>query len=280
MTLVPASAETIFHIGSFPITNAIINSWIAVIFFVLIVYFLQKKSDLVPRGLQNLVEGIIEFMLSEINKITNDNKKTKAFLPIVGTIFVFILFSNWFGLMPGTGSIGFWHTHAGHRELIPFLRSSASDLNLTLAIALFAVASSHYYGLKQLGAVKHISKFINFRGIFKAFSKGPMEVVTAIIEFGVGLIEIISEFAKVLSLSLRLFGNVFAGEVLMTVMLGLFSFFLPIPFIFLEILVGIIQATVFAMLTLAYLTVATIDHEDHDEKNEKQSTEEKMELVV
>jgi len=182
--------------------------------------------------------------------------------------------------MPGTGSIGIWEFHHGSQILVPFLRPAASDWNLTLAIAAFAVIMSHYYGVRALGLSNHFSKFINFRGIYRAVKHGPMAVVVAMIEFGVGLIEIVSEIAKITSLSLRLFGNIFAGEVLITVMLGLFAFFVPIPFMFLELLVGVIQATVFAMLTLAYLTVATSSHENEDQAEHETQKEQPIALKV
>jgi F-type H+-transporting ATPase subunit a len=262
----PAAAEPIFHLGSFPITNSMFNGWIAVVFFVLIAFFIRKRSALVPKGFQNVMEGVVEFLLKEVEKVTGDKKKARKFLPIVGTIFLFILFSNWLGLLPGTGSIGIWGEIHGKLELIPLLRPAASDLNLTLGIALFAVITSHVMAVATVGPLTHISKFINIRGIFRAIPKGPMAIVVAVIEFGVGFIEIISEIAKVVSLSLRLFGNIFAGEVLMTVMLGLMALVVPIPFMFLEILVGAVQATVFAMLTLAYLVVAT-DEQEHEEEH-------------
>jgi F-type H+-transporting ATPase subunit a len=265
MTIPPAAAEPLWHLGNFPITNAMINGWIAVVFFVCLAFILRSILHEKPKGLQNLAEVLVEFFLDQIEKVTGDKARARKFLPIIGTIFLFILFSNWLGLLPGTGSIGIWEMIHGEKELVPLLRPAASDLNLTLAIALFAVLSSHVLGILSIGPFHHISKFVNLAGIVKALKKGPMAIIVACIEFGVGFIEIISEIAKVLSLSLRLFGNIFAGEVLMTVMLGLFSLFLPIPFIFLEILVGAIQATVFAMLTLAYLTVATTSHaqEEH-----------------
>ncbi|NBS41234.1 ATP synthase F0 subunit A [bacterium] len=266
MTIPPAAAEQIFHIGTFPITNAMVNGWIAVAFFVLVAILVSGKKKLVPSGVQNIAEAVVEFMLGEVQKVTGDPKRARLFLPIVGTIFLFVLFSNWLGLIPGTGSIGFWEVKHGVRELIPLLRPAGSDLNFTLAIAAFAVLASHAFGIRALGVTNHVSKFVNVRGIFRAFKHGPMAVVVACIEFGVGLIEIVSEIAKVLSLSLRLFGNVFAGEVLMTVMLGIFAYLLPLPFVFLEVLVGVIQATVFSLLTLAYLTVATEAHgEEHAE---------------
>ena len=264
LVLPPVAAEPLFHFGSFPVTNSMINSWIAVVFFVLIACIVRKKDALVPKGLQNVVEGVIEFLLKEVEKVVGDKKKSRQFLPIVGTIFLFILFSNWIGLLPGTGSIGVWGLMHGEVELIPLLRPAASDLNFTLAIALFAVITSHIMALMTIGPVNHFSKFINIRGIVQSLKKGPIAVAVAIVEFGVGLIEIVGEIAKVVSLSLRLFGNIFAGEVLITVMLGLLAYIVPIPFMFLELLVGAVQATVFAMLTLAYLVVATDDHGHED----------------
>ncbi len=261
----PAAAEPLFHIGSFPITNALVNGWIAVIFFVVIGFLLRARNSKTPRGLQNAAEALVEFLLAEIEKVAGDRTHAKKFLPIVGGIFLFLLFSNWLGLLPGTGSIGIYEIINNERELVPLLRPAASDLNLTLAMAVFAIAASHLMGLLTVGPMNHISKFINIRGILRALKKGPMAVVVAIIETFVGLLEIIGECAKVLSLSLRLFGNIFAGEVLITVMLGLAAFLVPIPFMLLELLVGAVQATVFAMLTLAYLTVATSQHEESGE---------------
>ncbi len=264
--MVPLAAEPIAHIGSFPITNGMVNAWIAVIFFILVAAIARSRKGLVPKGIHNFFEAVVEFLLNEAQKVTGDRARAKAFLPLVGTIFLFVLFSNWIGQVPGTGSIGVWEVIHGQKELIPLLRPATSDLNMTLAIAAMAVVASHVFGLMKLGPINHVSKFVNIRGIFQSFKKGPMAVVVACIEFGVGLIEIVSEIAKVLSLSLRLFGNIFAGEVLMTVIMGIFAFFLPLPFMFLEILVGVIQATVFAMLTLAYLTVSTEAHgEEHEE---------------
>ncbi len=261
LVIPPVAAEPVFHIGSFVVTNTLVNGWIAVLFFVVVGFLIRTRTALIPKGFQNVVEGVVEFLLSEVEKVTGDKKKARTFLPIVGTIFLFVLFSNWFGLIPGTGSIGVWGEMHGKVELIPLLRPSTSDINLTLAIAFFSVIVSHIFAVATVGPLSHISKFVNVRGIWRAIPKGPMAITVAFIELGVGFIEIISEVAKVASLSLRLFGNIFAGEVLITVMLGLLAYVVPIPFIFLEILVGAVQATVFAMLTLAYLVVATDEHE-------------------
>lgn len=261
------AAEPLFDVAGYTVTNAMLNAYVSVIFFIIIALIATRRKGLVPKGIHNVIEFLVEFVRNEIQKITEDKRKTKMFLPLVATIFFFILINNWMGLIPGTGTIGIYGEVHGALELIPLMRPATADLNLTLAIALFSVGATHFFGARELGWFNHFSKFLNFKGIVLSFRKGPMAVVIAFVEFFIGLIELVGEFAKTLSLSLRLFGNVFAGEILLTVMLSLFSYVLPIPFIFLEILVGVIQATVFAMLTLAFLVVATMEHghDDHDE---------------
>lgn len=265
LALVPLAAEPIAHLGAFPITNAMVNAWIVTAFFVVVAAVVSRRKTLVPTGVQNAIEGMIDVMSNEIEKIAGSRKHARAFFPLIATIFFVVLANNWLGLVPGTGTIGIYGIMHGEVELIPLLRPAGSDLNFTLAIAVTAVIFSHFAGVRAVGIIEYFSKFVNLKGIWKSLRHGPMAIVTAVIEFGVGLIEIIGEFAKTLSLSLRLFGNVFAGEILMTVMLGLVSYVVPIPFMFLEILVGVVQATVFAMLTLVYLIIATTPHGGHDE---------------
>ncbi len=262
----PLAAEPILFIGSFPVTNAMINSWVAVAFFVVLALVLSRKREIVPRGIQNAFEWIMEILMGFAEQVTGDKVNARKFFPIGATIFLFVLFSNWIGLMPGTGSIGVWQMHAGHVELIPMLRPAGSDLNLTLAIAAFSIVFTHIFGIIAIGVWKHFNKFINIMGIVHSFKKGPMAIIIAFIEFGVGLIELAGEVAKTLSLSLRLFGNIFAGEVLLTVLAGILAYGLPIPFMFLELLVGIIQASVFSILFMAFASVATMDlHADEEE---------------
>ncbi len=261
-SLAALAAEPLFQVGNFPITNALINSWLVVIFFILVAFIASRRTTLVPQGIHNVFEATVEFLLNETDKVTNDRTKSKVFFPLVATIFLYVLANNWLGLVPGTGTIGFFHGE----ELVPLLRPATADLNFTLALALFSLLVVQIAGIKASGLANYFSKFVNIRGIFQAISKGPMAIGVAVIEFFVGLLEIVSEFAKIASLSLRLFGNVFAGEVLLGVMMSLFAFVLPIPFMFLEVLVGAIQATVFAMLVLVFLVVATSGH-GHDEGN-------------
>jgi len=185
----------------------------------------------------------------------------------VGSLFLFILISNWMGLLPGTGTIGIWQMHHGEPELVPLLRPANTDLNMTLAMAVLAVAASHFLGIITIGFFKYANRFIKLGDIYHALkSFKPVNILTAVIEFFVGIIEIFSEVAKMVSLSLRLFGNIFAGEVLLTVLAGLVAYAVPLPFMALELLVGFIQAMVFAMLALVYLVMATTDaHGSHDE---------------
>lgn len=266
--IVPLAAEPVAHIGSFVITNSMLNTWIALGLFIILALVLRSRRALVPRGIQNFVETILEMLIDQIEKVTNDRARARRFLPIVGSLFVFILVSNWMGLIPGVGTIGVWGLHEGHVMLIPLFRAATSDLNTTLALAVLAVVSSHILGIMAIGFFRHAGKFIQLGGIWKSLRKGPVAIFAALIEFFVGILELIGEVAKMLSLSLRLFGNVFAGEVLLTVIAGLIAYAAPLPFIFLELIVGVVQATVFSMLTLVYLTVATEPphgEEGHDE---------------
>jgi len=253
-TLAP---EVLTTIGGISITNTMVNAWMAILVFLVLGLALRKRISLRPGKLQNWCEYFLDVMLGYFDQVTGDRKQTLRFLPIVGSIFFFILLSNWLGLLPGTGSIT-----VGHNML---LRPANTDLNLTVVMALTAVISSHLFGLLSVGVFTHLNRFIQIGSFIKSLKKGPVAILTAVIEFGVGLLEIVSEFAKVLSLSLRLFGNIFAGEVLITVIASLIGFLVPTPFMLLEVLVGVIQAAVFSMLTLVYLTVQTA--EPHSEEH-------------
>jgi F-type H+-transporting ATPase subunit a len=255
-TLAP---EVIFHIGGFPVTNTMVNVWLAIVVFFIIGLMLRKRLAVKPGKMQNFMEYFLEIMLGYFDQVTGDRKKTMRFLPIVGSVFFFILFSNWLGLLPGTGSITI-----GHNML---LRPANTDLNLTVAMALVSVIGSHLFGLFTVGVFTHLNKFVQIGTLIKSLTKGPIAIFTALIEMVVGVIEMISEVAKVLSLSLRLFGNIFAGEVLISVLSSLVGIIVPTPFMLLELLVGLIQAGVFTMLTLVYLTVMTTAPHGSEEHN-------------
>jgi len=167
-------------------------------------------------------------------------RKAEKYFPLVATIFIFILCSNFLGIFPGVGSITYHHT--------PLFRSPAADLNFTLAFAIVSVIVTNMIGMASVGAFAHLSKYFNF---------------TNPINFFIGILELVSEFAKIVSLSFRLFGNVFAGEVLLIIIFSLAPYFIPLPFLLLEVFVGLIQAFVFAMLTLVSVSLHTTMDSEH-----------------
>lgn len=257
-------AEPIFQLNNFSITNSLLNSWLTVVIIVLLSLSLSRKIQRIPRGIQNWAEKIMEGAMNLADSVTGSRKKTVKIFPIVFAIFLFILVNNWLGLLPGIGSIGFIESTGGHQVFVPLFRGSTADLNTTLALALFAVIGSNVFGIFAVGAWKFFNKYLNFKAFLEIpakIRKEPSVILVNPIKAFVGLIEIIGEVAKVASLSFRLFGNVFAGEVLLSAMAVILAFALPIPFMFLEVLVGVIQALIFAMLTLVYFTIASTAEE-------------------
>lgn len=247
--VISLAAEPIAHWGTFPITNTLVLSLIISISLIVFAITLSGNIRKIPTGIQNIVEMIIEGAIDFIDSIVQDRKQTYAFFPIVFTIFLFVIMSNWIELIPGLGSVGIWGEHLGETVLIPFIRSSSADMNVSLAIAIIAMFSVQAFGIMSLGVGGYAGKFL-----ISPFKK-PYFIGTF-----VGLLEIISEFAKVISFSFRLFGNIFAGEVLLLVIGFLAPYIIPLPFLFLEIFVGFVQALVFSMLTLVFLKNAVTAH--------------------
>ncbi len=237
-------AEEIFHWGTVPITNTLFLSVGTAVLLIFIMSLSRLKMALVPNGFQNAIEFSIESVLRIMDSVLGQRRRSEKYLPLVMTVFVFILFSNWLGLVPGIGSIELRNGHG----LVPLFRSPASDLNFTLALAIISVLATNVLGVISVGWRPHFSKFFNFRS--------P-------IGFFIGLLEFISEIAKVISFSFRLFGNVFAGEVLLAIAAFLIPYVIPLPFLFLEVFVGFIQAFIFSMLTLVFIAIATTEQESH-----------------
>ena len=253
-------AEPIYQIGDFSVTNSLFNSWLVVIIIIVVFWSLKKKINLVPKGFQNVLEMAVEWFLGVFDSVTGSRARSVKFFPLVFSFFIFILLSNWMGLLPGVGSIGQVVTEGHEKIFVPFLRGGTADLNTTLALAIIGVVASHAFGVAALGAWNYLNKFINIKAFLeipKKIRKDPAVLLVNPIKAFVGLIEIVGELAKVASLSFRLFGNIFAGEVLLASMSAILAFGLPIPFMFLEVIVGMIQALIFSMLILAYLTMST-----------------------
>ncbi len=235
------AAEKIFQLGSgFPVTNSMLTSWIAIGLLALFALAVSSNIKKIPGTLQSVAEILVEGLESLFASILHEH--ASKFFPFLATIFLFIISMNWLGLLPGVGTIGFFHEALAHgkEEFVPLFRAGTADLNTTLALAIITVIVIQTAGFTHLG-LDYAKKFINF--------SNP-------VNFFVGVLELILEFAKILSFSFRLFGNVFAGEVLLAVIAFLMPVIAPIPFLGMELFVGFIQALVFSMLTAVFLSLA------------------------
>jgi len=309
--IVELKAETLVDIGPFPLTNTILTSWIVIVLLGLLFYFATRKMSLIPRGIQNFAEMVLEAFYNLVVQTVGE-KHGRRFFPVVCTIFLYVVTSNWLGLCPSVATIGKVEPMAGHEEvrdegvvfdqaaginvimpgipswpphepksitldlpadateedkeaaleeatadlkpdqtagvLVPFFRSVNTDLNGPLALAIMSAIFVEYWGISTLGFFRYGSKFLNLRG-------GP-------IGFFVGILEFVAEAARLLSFTFRLFGNIFAGEILFLVII----FMLPVLALDLvyglELFVGLIQAFIFAMLTLVFGIVAVTSHEE------------------
>ncbi len=239
------AAEPIGHILGFPITNSMLGALLAAALLILVARASGKNASLKPGKLQNAMEMVLEFLLGLMDNVTNDRAKSKKFFPIVATIFFFVIAMNWIGLVPLFGTIGIREVVDGHKVLTPFLRGGTADLNMTVSIAMISVVAAQVFAVMYIGTKKHLRKY---------FNPNPTMMFP-------GIIELIGEFTKIISFSFRLFGNIFAGEVLLLVISTLVPLVAPIPFYFLELFVGFIQAFVFALLTLVFFQIATTAEE-------------------
>jgi F-type H+-transporting ATPase subunit a len=283
---VALSGEPLMPGGWF--SNTLLTTLLVDIVILVLAYLAGSNMKLVPSGLQNAMEALLEYLFNLAESVAGHRATT--FFPWAATVFLFVLVSNYFGLLPGVGSIGFYHIEehasaplagqlamadgklllaeegeADHGEgdhgeeeghgphFVPLFRAPSADLNVTFALAIATMVMVQVQGVRALGA-GYFRKFWNPSG--QGFMKG--------INIFVGILEAVSEVSRILSFAFRLFGNIFAGEVVLATVAFLVTFLIPIPFYALEILVGAVQALVFAMLALVFFTMATISH-GHDD---------------
>ncbi len=251
-------AEGLFHVAGFVITNTMLSAWVTLLVLTVVFLLAIRKRDLVPSGMQAWVEGYTEAMLSLVEGVAG-KAWGRRFFPLVATIFLFVITNNWLGLLPWVGPSVYISEEVvkeGHAEILhlPLFRNPNSDLNTTLGLALLAMIMVQYWGIRANGLPRYIGKFVNVHG--------P-------INFFVGILELISEVARAIAFTFRLFGNMFAGEVLLLIMTSLISvlFFMQI-FYALEVFVGFVQALIFAMLTLVFATMAVAGHGEGEEHKE------------
>lgn len=309
---VSLSGEPIFSNGPQWLTNSMLTTFLVDIFLIVMAFFATRGMKMVPGGLQNFMEMVLEYLLGMSEGIAG--KDARKYFPWVVTIFLFVIISNWSGLIPGVGSIGMYHTledhtedvqheeapagedvpateeapaeddhgfrldgqlamadgnliltessaieaapaaaEEGHAKFVPFFRAPSADLNVTFALALVTMITVQVFGVQALG-IGYFGKFFVWNG---------PNIYMKLLNAFVGILELISEFARVIAFGFRLFGNVFAGEVMLATMAFLIAFLLPLPFYMLEIFVGLVQALVFMMLALVFFSMSTQSH-DHE----------------
>ncbi len=292
--------EIITQIGPLQVTNTFLHTLIVDGVLIATAFFAGRNLKKIPQGFQSFTEAIVDAMYSLTESIASSKKAAMSIFPYVMTFFLFILFSNLLGLFPGVGTIGFYEegsehsrivneahasepihnketvteTHSeakkmnqeastttnshekesGHTEeieqkahLTPLLRGATSDINVTLALALISVVATHMLSIQLTGLGDYLGRFFSFNPI----------------NLYVGLLELVAEVTKIISLSFRLFGNIFAGEIALHTISNIFAFLAPLPFLLLESIVSIVQALVFSVLTLVFMAVLTTPHHAH-----------------
>src|SRR5437868_2577742 len=239
-------AEVLFHLFGLPVTNSIFTAWVVIAILVLFAYFSTRHMKLIPAGAQNFWELIVELWVG-VSEQTMGRRRARRFMPLVASAFLFILFSNWFGTLP----IGYLTIRNAEDQTVPIFRSADSDLNVTASMAILMILIAEFFELKTLGPLGYLKGLL---------IPNPMR-----------WLEI---FTRPLSLAFRLFGNIFAGEVLLATMLSVAPYVMFV-FIGLELFVGLIQALIFSMLSLVFLSIATL-HEDAAHQGHGESIEDEM----
>jgi F-type H+-transporting ATPase subunit a len=247
-------SEVLFEVTGFPITNTLIASWLTVIVLVIVFYVCTRKMKLIPGRLQNLAEMAVEALLSFVKSVAGE-KHARLLFPVVATIFIYVI------------------TNAYLAEFVPLFRAANTDINVPLSIAVMSFIFVEFWGMKSLGAFRYLGEFFNFgqigRGVKELF-KGKIRPAITNIAFGfinlfVGMVEIFSHLIRIISFTFRLFGNMTAGEMLLLVSAFLIPLIFTIPFYGLELLIGFIQALIFAGLTLVFGTIAVAPmHEEQE----------------
>jgi F-type H+-transporting ATPase subunit a len=253
------AAPVLFHIGSWPITNTILATWLTVIVLVLLCWLATRHMKLIPGRFQAAFEALLGWVYDLCTSVAGE-KYGRRFFPVVCTIFLFVLFNAWLSLVPGFVSIT-----AGHHEL---LRGANTDVNTPLAIALVSFVFVIYHGMKSLG-FGFWRQYFNFGGLLRSTGKlltgkvkdGLSGMFSGVVDAFVGILELLSMFIRIISFTFRLFGNMTAGEILLLIAVFLVPMVVALPFYGLELLVGFVQAFIFSGLTLVFVTMAATPHD-------------------
>jgi F-type H+-transporting ATPase subunit a len=233
------NSNIFLKLNGFPVTNTILTTLVVDCIIFLLVWIERFKITLIPNNFQIILEYIVTYFEDMIAKITNSHSRTHSIAPWIFTFFIFILINNITTQLPGLSLMKYYKN--GH--IIHILKAATSDLNLTSSLSLISIVITHYLNIKYLGIKKYFNQFINFK-YFPMF-------------FFVGLLEMFNEIAKIISFSFRLYGNVLAGEKILITIYSLSPFLIPIPFICLEFMIAILQATIFVVLTIVFMHILT-----------------------
>ena len=252
-------AEAVFHLFGLPIANSIIAAWLTIAVLVGFSYVVSRRLRLIPTRLQAFFEFALGSLLSFCQRVAGE-ENGRRFFPIVATIFLFVIMNAWLSLLPGFGSILVTNAEG---ESVHLLRAANTDINMPLALAIMSFAFVSYFGIR-LSGTGYLGKFINVGQLFRSVRQllrgklraGLSGMFTGAINIFVGFLEALSELVRIVSFTLRLFGNMTAGEMLLLIAIFLVPFLFALPFYGLELLVGFVQALIFAGLTLVFLTMA------------------------
>ncbi len=247
----------LFTIAGVPITNALLTAFVITALFLIVALVAKRGYGIVPSKFQVVVEAGIEYIWGNVRSAFKTEERARQFFPMLMTIFLFILIANQFSLIPLIFNIVL-------SDGVSLFRLPTSDLSMTIAFSLFVVILSNILAFK-LAPLGHLGKFINIKGFLKI--RKPGDIGMALLDFFFGILDVVSEIAKVLSLSFRLFGNIFAGEVMVLVIASLSAwttYIVPLPFMVLSIFSGVIQALVFVMLSMQYIAITIADHEQEE----------------
>ena len=238
----------------FVVTNTILSSWIVMLLLMALFYGATRRMSMVPRGLQNVMEAAVEALLNFVQSVAGA-ENARRFFPLIATIFLFVMFNAWIGLLPFYPALGFLNDDGEMERHL--LRPAGTDLNMPMALALISFVFVEFWGLRLL-KLNYLSKFIRLENLRRGnFAQVPIDLF-------VGALELLSEFVRIISFTFRLFGNMTAGEILLLVITYLMPFVLILPFYGLELLVGLVQALIFAGLTLVFVVVAVTPHAEEE----------------
>jgi F-type H+-transporting ATPase subunit a len=235
--------ETLFSISGLHVSNTLLATLVVDIVIILLIVLVRRRLSVLPGKLQAVVESIVEYLHNITEQVAGG--RTSLIFPWVAIFFLYITLSNLIGLLPGFGTIGF----SGEGHFVPLLHVSTADLNLTLALAVVSVLATNVIAVRTVGLKMYLKRF---------FALNPLLLF-------VGLLELLQELTKFVTFSFRLFGNISAGEAVLGTMSALLAFVVPVPFLGFELLVAVIQGLVFALLTMAFMTMLTEPHHTEEE---------------